>query len=760
MRAEVRVNGIVQGVGFRPFVYRAALRNKLKGYVQNQGDATVEIVVEGKETDIQNFLQEVKTEKPPLAQIHDLIATYGRNQNQYESFTIIKSTENVEEVSGSVVSPDVSICDECLKELRTLGDPRHDYFFITCTNCGPRYTIIERLPYDRSNTTMKKFATCDFCQREYSDPANRRFHAQTVACPKCGPKAYLTDNNGEPVDSQTPIREAGRLLDEGYIVAIKGYGGFHVATATTKPEPISRLRNIKHRRQKPFAIMTRDLKTVQSFANVNQKEAELLTSPIRPVVLLNKNKNYFLSDLVAPNLHNVGVMLPYTGLHFLLFDEAREPAFVMTSANSPNQPIVADNDEAVEKLGSIVDYFLFHGRIIAQRCDDSVVRVHGATPSLIRRSRGYVPAPILLQRSFKTNALGLGAELNSTSCVLTKNKAFLSQHVGDVENFETFQFLKNASSHLMHLTSIKPEVVACDLHPRFTSTKLAHALGEAYGCPVVAVQHHHAHAASLVAERGIDEMVAAVCDGYGYGSDGTAWGGEIMLCDVNGGFKRLGHLQPQPMIGGDLASSYPIRMAAGILRDVEGLEEWLKDNCAHLPHGKQEAGIILQQMNKGSLLPTTSCGRVLDAVAAILGICYERTYEGEPAMKLESAALAGTDALSLEPQIQNHVIDTTRLVEEVFKHRREQSVADLAFSAQTYLARSLAELAIREAERVGVEVVGFSGGVACNEQFTSIMRRLVEENGLRFVVHELVPAGDGGVCLGQAVIAAWTANTL
>jgi hydrogenase maturation protein HypF len=504
--------------------------------------------------------------------------------------------------------------------------------------------------------------------------------------------------------------------------------------------------------------MARDLETVQSFAKVNRREAELLTSHVRPIVLLNKSDRYYLSKLIAPELHNIGVMLPYTGLHYLLFDDVREPAFVMTSANPPNEPIVTNNDEAIKKLGKTVDYLLFHNRLIAQRCDDSVVRVHGQNINLVRRSRGYAPEPIQLKWSSKANVLGLGGELNVTSCILTKNQAFLSQHIGDVENLETFQFLKNAIRHLMHLTNTtKVETVACDLHPKFTTTKLAQEIGEECNCPVVTVQHHYAHAAALIAEMNIDEIVAIVCDGYGYGLDGSAWGGEVLYCNREGEFKRLGHLQPQLMIGSDLATRYPMRMAAGILgktAEVANVERWLLDHQNHLPYGKNEVEIILQQMKDRAVLQTTSCGRILDAVAAILGICYERTYEGEPAMKLESAALAGKDVLKSKPLIQNDVIDTTGLVSEIFKNRNKLSVADLAFSTQSYLALSLAQLAVEKAQDLGVDVIGFSGGVACNEHITTVMRKVVEANEFKFVVHRLLPPGDGGVSFGQAVTAA------
>ncbi len=746
---------MVQGVGFRPFVYRTAVTKGLVGFVRNRGDAGVEIVVEGKENHVRGFLKDLKDKSPPLARIYKVATKYSKDRNEFEDFSILKSSEDIE-LSGSVVPPDVSICNECLKELRDPRNKRYEYFFITCTNCGPRYTIIDRLPYDRPNTTMQKFPLCDFCSKEYADPSNRRFHAQTVACHKCGPKAYLTTSKGEPVEAEDPIRETGRLLEKGYVVAIKGYGGFHVATATTKSKPIVRLRKVKHRSQKPFAIMARDIETIRTFAEVSSKEEELLLSYIRPIVLLKKSENYYLSELISPGLHNVGVMLPYTGLHVMLFDGVREPAFVMTSANPPNQPIVKENEEALERLGSVVDYFLFHNRAIAQRCDDSVVRIHNSEHTcLIRRSRGYAPEPIRLRIVVPLCSLGLGAELNTTSCILLQNKAFMSQHVGDVENLETLKFLKGATQHLTRLTNSQIEVVACDLHPKFTTTKLAHEISEELQCPIFPVQHHHAHIAALMGEHGIDEMVGVACDGYGYGSDGKAWGGEVLYCNHEG-FQRLGHLQEQPMVGGDLATYYPLRMAAGILCNVSDVQDWLFSNSNNFPHGKREAEVILQQLKRSSLPKTTSCGRVLDAVAAVLGVCCERTYEGEPAMKLESVAVKGKDVLNLKPMLKGNVINTANMVYEVFSRISKLSVADLACSAQSYLARSLAELAVQEAQRLGVEVVGFSGGVVHNERITLTIQRVVEESGLRFLVHKLVSPGDGGISFGQGVVAGFS----
>ena len=727
------------------------MKNGLVGYVRNRGDAVVEIVVEGRRSDINNFLRELRETNPPLARIYEITTNYTEDRGEFEKFMILGSSKEVE-LSGSVVPPDVSICDECSRELRDPKNERYNYFFITCTNCGPRYTIIKGLPYDRLNTTMQNFSMCEFCNREYKQPSNRRFHAQTVACSRCGPRAYLATNDGQRVQSEDPIREAGKLLEEGYVVAIKGNGGFHVATATTMSEPIARLRRVKHRAQKPFAIMARDIETIRSFAQVSTEEAELLTSYIKPILLLTERDDCYLSELISPGLHNIGVMLPYTGLHYMLFDGVGEPAFVMTSANPPNRPIVTENQEAIKRLGTTVDFFLFHNRTIAQRCDDSVVRLHGQEHSVIRRSRGYAPEPIHLKLSANNCVLGVGAELNVTACVLSSSKAFISQHIGDVENLETLNFLKSTINHLTRLTNSEVEVIACDLHPKFTTARLAHSLGNRLECPVIPIQHHHAHIASLMGEHDIQEMVGIACDGFGYGLNGNAWGGEILYCNQDG-FQRLAHLQEQPMVGGDLATRYPLRMAAGILHGTVDIEEWLLSQSDHFPYGEKEVEIVLKQLRKGSAVKTTSCGRVLDAVSAILGICYERTYEGEPAMKLESAARKGSDVLNLTPVFEGATIETTHLLHEIFTKRDECSVADLACSAQSYLARSLAQRTVEEAGRIGLKTIGFSGGVAYNEYITRVIRRAVEKSGFRFLVHHQVPPGDGGISFGQAIAA-------
>ena len=752
MRLKVKVTGIVQGVGFRPFVYRTAVENQLCGYIKNRGDAGVEILVEGGEKRVENFLKDLKEKKPPLAHIYELATSELEGESEYDRFTIHKSS-NEAELSGSVIPPDIAICNDCLRELRDPKDPRYEYFFITCTNCGPRFTIIENLPYDRDNTTMREFPMCSFCISEFKDPLNRRFHAQTLACPNCGPKVYLTNARSEKIECKDPVREAGKLLSEGQILAIKGHGGFHVAASTIEDRPLAKLRRVKHRSQKPFAIMARALDSIETFAEVSEEEAELLTSYTRPIVLLDKNKNYCLSDLVAPGLHNVGVMLPYSALHYMLFDEVSDSAFVMTSANPPNQPVINDDREALKTLGDTVDYFLFQNRKIAHRCDDSVMRMHGGNALFIRRSRGYAPTPVMIKESAKQCVLGLGGELNDTACVLNGNKAFISQHIGDVENIETKSFLESASRHLIHLINSKIEIVACDLHPKFTTTQLARELAAEKGWRLIQVQHHYAHVAALMLEHGVDEIVGVCCDGYGYGVDGEAWGGEIIFSTRGGcSFRRLAHLEKQPLIGGDLATRYPLRMAAGMLFGRAEVEGWLMKDRQHFPHGEREIQLIIQQLEKRTgIFQTTSCGRVLDAVSAILGVCYERTYEGEPSMKLESTAMGGKDILKLEPIVEGNTLKTTQMLQQIFENREKHSRQDLARSGHLYMAKGLATLAMEKAEEKGVDTIGFSGGVACNKIITLAMRKIVEASGFRFLVHQAVPPGDGGLSFGQVV---------
>ena len=745
------VTGIVQGVGFRPFIYRIAKRQELRGFVRNRADAVVEISLEGEKPRIDAFLQSLSQEKPPFARLDSVQVDYSETEVGLVDFTIEKSSQERTK-SGSVIPPDIAICDDCLKELRSPGDRRHRYFFITCTNCGPRYTTIVGVPYDRPNTTMHQFPMCPDCRAEYRNPVDRRFHAQTIACPICGPKVMLLDSSGVKIDIDEPIREAGRLLSEGKALALKGNGGFHLAASTLQDTPVERLRRSKERRNKPFAIMARSLESTLTFTEIRSCERELLESYIRPIVLLHKKEPFPLSSLISPGLDSVGVMLPYTGMHYLIFDSTSDPALIMTSANAPNEPIITDNKKAIQRLGSVVDYFLVHDREIAQRADDSVIRCIGETPTPIRRSRGYAPAPIILSKSTKTRTLALGAELNVTACMILDNKAYLTQHIGDIETIETAKFLENAVSHLQRLIGFEPDALVCDLHPKFTTTKIAERMSKELGVSLRRIQHHHAHAGSLMAEHSVNEIVGIICDGFGLGYKNEAWGGEVFVCH-GAEVRRAAHLEEQPMVGGDLATRYPVRMVAGILRDETTSQDWLKANASHLLHGEAEIPIIMRQLERKDFIWTSSCGRVLDSVAAILGISYERTYEGEPAMKLEAYSRDGTDRLSIKPEIDGEVIKTTNMVRAIYDQRTKIAVPDLAFSAHAYMARALANAAIAIAEEEGIKTVGFSGGVALNEIISLMIAKIVSEAGLRYVSNVAVPPGDGGVSFGQAYLA-------
>lgn len=753
LRADIIVRGVVQGVGFRPFVYRCAVEKGLKGHVRNLDNATVKITIDGEKDIIQQFVRDLRDKKPPLARIHDIAIRYnGGSETLFEDFKILDSVK-AGKTSGSVIPADAAICDECLREMKDPSSRRFNYFFNTCTDCGPRYTTILETPYDRVNTTMKQFQMCKQCENEYVDPLNRRFHAQTIACPGCGPKTRLTTAKSEPVDCRNPIQEAGKLLNEGCIVAVKGNGGFHLVGATTFSEPVTRLRRTKHRSQKPFAVMSQNLQAVSTFAQVSDAEADLLTSYRRPIVLLQKSAGYYLAEEIAPGLDSIGVMLPYSGLHALLLNSVgEEPALIMTSGNPSGEPIVKDEAEALKHLDCYVDYFLIHDREIAQRCDDSVVKMMDDQPSLIRRSRGYAPEPLQLNLvgRDKSCILGLGGDLNVTVCSLLGEQAYLSQHIGDIEAVEMFSFLKETVEHLVRLTKSPVQMVAHDLHPRFLTTRLAAQFELERGWRAVPVQHHYAHAASVMGEHGLSEMVGIACDGVGYGIDEHIWGGEVLECS-GGGFERRGRLQEHPLVGGDLASRYPLRIVAGILSGMSEVEEWLRSKAKLFPHGAEEVDLVLTQLKRGRYVETSSCGRVLDAVSALLDVCCVRTYEGEPAMKLETLAASGQDVLCLTPKFDGAVLDTRYLLEQLFGEMHRTSKANLACSAQSYLAKGLAALAVETAERFGYKTIGFSGGVAYNGQITSTIRSVVERSGLSFVTNVQVPPGDGGLSFGQAV---------
>jgi len=735
--AKIKVNGIVQGVGFRPFIYRIASHLNLKGYVLNLGDAGVEIEVEGSKEEIEKFIEFLKDKKPPLAKIDEIKVKWA-DERKYKRFEIRKSKEEKRE-GISIIPPDISICQECIEDMEK-QERRRNYFFTTCTNCGPRFTIIKKLPYDRCNTTMDEFEMCEECYAEYTNPSNRRYHAQTIACKNCGPQIFLKWDE-KIFEGEEAIWKATNLLNNGKIVAIKGIGGYHLAClADEKGRAVRKLRSILGRPQKPFALMARDIKMIEGIAFINDKEKDMLLSYIKPIVLLEKKEEL---PYVAPGLHNYGVMLPYTGLHFLLFKKISCP-LVMTSANLPGRPIIYSEEE-IENIG--VDAILFYNRKIWQRCDDSIVKFIGKQPVLIRRSRGFVPTAIKIDGA--TNILATGAEENVVACLLKDGHAFLSQYIGHLQHLETFEFFKEAINHLAGLISFTPEAIACDLHPNFLTTKFAEEMAEEKNLPLFRVQHHHAHVAKVMAEHSLKEAIGIAIDGFGYGNDGMAWGGEILYSNI-AEYERLCHLQYHAMPGGDAATKYPLRMLAGILG--KEVEDFLIERSKVFPYGEKEVEVILKQA-RNAKIKTSSCGRLLDAIAALLDICHVMHYEGEAAMKLESVARKGKDVLHIKPVIKGNVIETRYLLQQIFENRNKIRKEDLAYSAEEYIANSLAMAAIQKAEEMGIKNIVVAGGCAYNEHITLRIKEKVEKEGMNFFINKLLPCGDGGISFGQAAVA-------
>lgn len=740
LRRHIRVSGTVQGVGFRPFVYRIAVSCGLAGFVRNLGDAGVEIEVEGEGQAVEAFLSALRQEAPPLAEI-DHLEVYELEPQGEKTFRILPSRDGGQ--SGGLIPPDIAVCARCLADMEDPTSRFHGYWATSCTDCGPRFTVVEALPYDRPRTAFRDFPMCPDCYRDYTNPGDRRYHAQTIACPACGPRLrFLVAGEEVPGD---PIHLAQEALRAGKVLALKGLGGTHLACNAAEEGVVAGLRRRLSRPGQPFALMARE-DQVELFATPSPEEWRLLRSPRRPIVVLPKLPGR-LAPAVAPGLDTVGVMLPYSGLHHLLLQDLPFP-LVMTSANFPGRPMLVEDERILAELSGVADAFLLHNRRIVARCDDSVVRVSAGGPVFLRRSRGWVPEGIPLDLGPEP-LLALGADLNVAFALYHQGKAYLSQHIGNVEHLETEEFLLGALAHFLRLLGIpRPRRIGCDLHPGFPTTRLAQELGEA-----IPVQHHVAHAAGLAGEHGLEELLAIALDGYGYGLDGTAWGGEVILWQ-RGEFRRVGSLLPVPMPGGDLATLRPGRMAASFLH-LAGLDPRESGLEA------KELKMVLAQIERGlNAPPTTSAGRFLDAVAAWLGISRERTYEGEPPMRLEAAAASGTP-VPLELVIREGdgrlVLDTVLIFQELHRLRAEGlPIPDLAATAQAALARGMAQIALATAKKEGVRTIGLTGGVAVNDAIARAIREEVERAGLRYLQHEKVAPGDGGLSFGQLVQAAFT----
>ncbi len=763
-RCLISVKGIVQGVGFRPFVYGLAKLYSLRGSVRNNTRG-VDIDVEGEQESVNKFVDELKRKAPPLAQIEEI------NIQEAEPVSCPEFTIEVSERGGNrdlPVAVDVAVCDDCLRELFDPGDRRFRYPFINCTNCGPRFTIIKDVPYDRELTTMKAFPMCPNCVDEYHDPENRRFHAQPNACAVCGPRVFLRDSSGGLIDEDRPILKAAELLRENNIIAVKGLGGYHLACNALSKEAVSGLRERKVREDKPFAVMVRDCSDAGLYCQVSEEEKLLLESPARPIVLLRK-KNNLLAEETAPGNAFLGLMLPYTPLHYLLFEHIDFP-LVMTSGNLSDEPIAYEDKDAFLRLGEIAEYFLTHNRVISHRCDDSVTRIYRQKEYPIRRSRGYAPAPVRIQNKMEP-VLAVGGEQKNTFCLTRGSYAFVSHHIGDLENLETLRAFEKEIQLYKRLFNIEPEIVAYDLHPEYLSTKYALELR---GVNTTGVQHHHAHTASCMAEHGLQGQVIGVCfDGTGFGPDGSIWGGEFLLASFTE-FKRIGHLRYVPMPGSARAVREPWRMAAGYLHSQLGADWRVVPGIRFL---KEKNGMLLDAL--GDMMdkwlncpPTSSMGRLFDAVAALLGIRHQVNYEGQAAVEMEQLAVqymynikkimktskTGPDipgyALAYEDKAGTWEIDTRNLIRDIIKELSgEIPAGEIAYRFHLTVRDMVIGMCRRAREVYGENRVTLSGGVFQNLLLLDMVHRGLEENGFDVFIHRIVPANDGGISLGQAVIA-------
>jgi hydrogenase maturation protein HypF len=754
-RIRLSVSGVVQGVGFRPFVYGLASRLGLAGFVRNEPQG-VELELEGAAATIEAFLEQLRTAGPPLARIQG-IRTCELPPLDERGFVIHPSAKTGERTV--FIAPDQATCQDCLRELRDPRDRRYRYPFINCTNCGPRYTIIRDVPYDRARTTMAEFIMCPTCRAEYEDPSNRRFHAEPTCCPACGPQVRLTDPSGIPIPCDDAIAAAIDRLSTGTIVAVKGLGGFHLACDASDARSVRRLRQRKHRDLKPFALMMRNVAAVERICDLSCEARDVLASGERPILLLRKRRNHGIAEEVAPRSACFGVMLPYTPLHELLL-EGPFPALVMTSGNLTDEPIAFTNEDALNRLGALADYFLLHNRAIHIRTDDSVARMSLGKQRFLRRSRGYAPFPVELPVDTTGHEiLSVGPELNNTICVTRGNQAFLSHHIGDLQNVAAYDSFLQAVRHLENVLAVAPKAVVCDFHPAYASTRYARECG----LPLVPVQHHHAHVASVLAEVGrCDKVIGVSFDGMGWGNDGTLWGGEFMVCDL-AGFERVGHLKPIAQPGGDAAAKRPPRMAYAYLREAFGerADELARELLPGL--GSAETNVVAQLINRRVNCPmTSSMGRLFDAASALLGICDQNTYHAQAPMELEARACEAENEEGYYPARTEEgpsgtiIVPASHIVRGLVEDRMEGTPVEVcAARFHNSIARVTVEVCEELRDRTKLSSVALSGGVFANAFLLERLAPFLEAKGFEVLLNALVPAGDGGVSLGQAAVAAW-----
>ncbi|WP_244287272.1 carbamoyltransferase HypF [Amycolatopsis rubida] len=735
-RVSVRVRGVVQGVGYRPFVHGLAQRFGLAGFVGNDA-AGVFAEAEGDESGVAEFVAALRAQAPPLAVVDD-VRVEAAPPRGGSGFEIVASPAGGS--AETLVSADSATCPDCLRELFDPGDRRYRYPFVNCTNCGPRFTIVRGVPYDRPRTTMAGFPMCAECRAEYEDPADRRFHAQPVCCPGCGPSLRFSAGGGDPLTA------AAAALRAGAVLAVKGLGGYHLAVVASDEGAASALRGRKHRAEKPFAVMVPDLRSARELAEVDGAAEELLCGRRRPIVLVPRKSGTVLAPSVAPGNRRIGLLLPYTPLHHLLLAELAVP-IVLTSANVSDEPIVYQDADAFARLGAIADAFLTHDRDIHVRTDDSVVQVCRGREQVQRRSRGYAPEPVRLHRPAPVHVLGVGAELKNTFCLAKADHAFVSHHIGDLENYETLTAFAEGIEHYRGLFDVRPTVVAHDLHPEYLSTKYALELD---GVELVGVQHHHAHIASCLADNGEDGPVLGVAfDGTGFGPDGTIWGGEFLVADL-AGFRRAGHLAPVPMPGGATAIRQPWRMAAAHLAAAGVSAPALRER-----HAAQWDAVV-RLADSGLAPATSSAGRLFDAVAALLGVRDTSSYEGQAAIELEQLADPGErGGYPMEfggYPVQLSVSDLVRAVAEDLRAGADPAVIAARFHQG--LADAVAGTCVRLRERTGIGTVALSGGVFQNVLLLDRTCAALAAAGLRVLTHSRIPANDGGISLGQVAVAA------
>ncbi len=758
IRKRIVIKGVVQGVGFRPFVYRNAVKRNLKGFVMNTSKG-IEIEVEGESQALDDFIETVTSESPPQSRVTSVKTERMDTQDAVE-FHIVPSNQQKER--SVLITPDIDTCPECLQELFDPRDRRYLYPFINCTNCGPRFTIIKDIPYDRPKTTMAEFTMCKQCQSEYQDPLNRRFHAQPNACPICGPHIWLSDPKGKIMAAEKTVEQAVTLLKEGKILAIKGLGGFHLACDARSDSSVSRLRKRKGREEKPFAVMAGSLKAVEKFAIVDKQELEILQSPEKPIVLLRKSKEYDLSDKVAPRNKYIGIMLAYTPLHHLLLHYDLD-VLVMTSGNISDEPIAKSNQEALEKLSGLADFFILHNRSIQVRADDSVTRFIDHIPRPLRRSRGYVPFPVFLRKSFPS-VLAVGGELKSCFCLTRGDQAFLSQHIGDLENAETLSFFTQTIDHLKKILQIDPIAIIHDLHPDYLSTKWAQKIK---GVPKIAVQHHHAHVAACLADNGRDEkVIGLIMDGVGYGADGNIWGGEILLADAES-YQRRGHFAYRHMPGGTAAIKEPWRMAVAYLYNVfKGDENECIKHLKGIPFykeiGRQKVVTVMQMIKNSLHVPlTSSLGRLFDAVAALAGVRYLARYEGQAALELEmqmeveevqedNGEIYFFDIVDTD---DTFIISPDKAIFHTLKDKESGlSASRISWKFHAGLVRLFLDIARKVRKQTGIDCVVLSGGCFLNRFLLENLMQELEKEHFEVLTHTQVPTNDGCIALGQAVV--------